>query len=579
MLFSPTKSNCFLRLPLTAKAILQLLLVKSTARPATEKSNLSSSRTPLSFSNISSTKGSPYRKSSISWNGGRSLGLVPGFLLAGTWSIPLSGTGGPGSCPKSGGNDTGDSAPSVSLSWVPLKPDLILNPGKDWFLLIWPEPNSSVLNFLEMTRLERVLVGENRSLQYALESLGPEKPFLPILSVSEMKAESGLSPDSSSIGSRVRSSKVNDVVAPSVSMDSSDSSMDLTAEVEDPKAIVARNILPVVEGNRYPPIGPPSVIGVEEVSDWRMKYNLPADFIIRVPGFRDRVPSLVAKISETLEISPGQLNPPAWRTLIALHNLGDLQGLVIGVAEVLCSYSVSPLSVAEWRYYLRPRGKEPPVREVPKRERKRLPVFSGNWTEKFAFMRLPGFLPIWQLEGEMSGSKGDEVLAEYKKALEFLRSSKRLTVAATAPSSSKKKSKASGSYPSASYDWTTVLTNLNTKVFPSTPVLLASEEDSSVAIQSLQGDLLQVASQLFHLGERMVGAALTKAEMDALASHLREEKDVALAKDKEIKALRLKARNQEEAKRTGSNGECLSEESAKEQGRGAERSEGYCRDL
>ncbi|KAH0893238.1 hypothetical protein HID58_055667 [Brassica napus] len=462
-------------------------------------------------------------------------------------------------------------------------------------------------------------------------SLGP---FLPTLSVSEMKVESGLSPDSSSIGSRVRSSKVMDAVALSVSMDSSDSSLDLTAEVEDPKVIVARNFSPLAEGNWYPPRGPPSVIGVEEVANWRMKYNLPADIIIRVPGpedrvsdfgvdevhvyegyfelgFRDRVLVLVANISETLEISPCQLNPPAWRTLIALQNLGDLQGLVIGVAEVLCSYSVSSLSGAEWRYYLLPPGKEPPVREVPKGKRKRLPAFAGNWTEKFAFMRLPGFLPIWQLEGplgeegiivscfldahlprvdyssgretiervlrlpierrqipflvskavlkccsiwgEMSGSKGDEALAEYKKALEvmsarkfvpkraasvdddevhFLRSSKCLTVAATAPSSSKKKSKASGSSPSASYDWTRVLTNLNTKVFPSTPVLMASEEDSSVAIQSLQGDLLQVASQLFHFGERMVGAASTKAEMDALASQMREEKD---------------ARNQEEA--------------------------------
>ena len=56
-----------------------------------------------------------------------------------------------------------------------------------------------------------------------------------------------------------------------------------------------------------------------------------------------------------------------------------------------------------------------------------------------------------------------------------------------------------------------------------------------------------MASQLFHLGERMVGAASTKVEMDALASHLREEKDISLAKDKEIKALRLKERNQEEA--------------------------------
>ena len=148
-------------------------------------------------------EGSHYRKSSISWKGGRSLGLVPGFLLAGTWSVPLSGARGSGSCLEAGGNDTGvffsnslpliarfrhrtqsitnalkstgvahsqqaplrqDSALSVSLSLVPLKPELILNPGKDWFLLIWPEPNSSVLNFLEMTRLERVLVRENRSL-------------------------------------------------------------------------------------------------------------------------------------------------------------------------------------------------------------------------------------------------------------------------------------------------------------------------------------------------------------------------------------------------------------------------------
>ncbi|KAF3605713.1 hypothetical protein DY000_02047813 [Brassica cretica] len=109
-------------------------------------------------------EGSPYRKSSFSWKLGRSLGLVPGFLLAGTWSVPVSGTRGSGSCLKVGGNDTGvffpnclpliaqfrhrtrgvtcalkstgvahsqqaplrqDSAPSVLLSWVPLKPELV----------------------------------------------------------------------------------------------------------------------------------------------------------------------------------------------------------------------------------------------------------------------------------------------------------------------------------------------------------------------------------------------------------------------------------------------------------------------
>ncbi|KAF3554568.1 hypothetical protein F2Q69_00013616 [Brassica cretica] len=221
-----------------------------------------------------------------------------------------------------------------------------------------------------------------------------------------------------SAGNRVRSGRLR--VAPMESMDSSDSSLDLTAKVKNLKAIVAKRTSPV-GGSRYPPIRPPSVIGAEEVAVWRKKYELPDDVVIRVPdpedrvsdfgvdevpvyegyfasGFRGQIPSLVAKISETLGISLGQLNPPAWRTLIALQNLGDLYGLVIGVAEVLCSYSVSPLSSAEWRYYLHPRGKEPPVREIPKKERKRILAFEGNWTEKLAFMHLSGFSSIWQLE-------------------------------------------------------------------------------------------------------------------------------------------------------------------------------------
>ncbi|KAF3539077.1 hypothetical protein F2Q69_00023188 [Brassica cretica] len=352
-------------------------------------------------------EGSPYPKSFISWKGGRSLGLVPGFLLAGTWSVPLSGTLGPGSCPEAGGNDAGVFFPNSSplgrtllqrsrcprfhssrssflnpertevfdmrfnplgrrsnAGRVVLRVPLVPRVPETGTLLQrsrCPRFHSSRSSFLNPERTEVFDMRFNplgrRSnagrvvLRVPLVPRVPETgPFLLTLSVSEMKAESGLFPDSSSI---------------------------------DPKAIVALNVLPVAEGNRYPPIGPLLVIGVEEVADWRMKYNLPADVIIRVPGsqnkvsdfcvneilvyegyfesgFRDRVPSLVAKISETLEIFP------------------------------------------EWRYYLRPRGKEPPVREVPKRERKSLPVFAGNWTEKFAFMRLPGFLPIWQLEGRLA---------------------------------------------------------------------------------------------------------------------------------------------------------------------------------
>ncbi|KAF2552460.1 hypothetical protein F2Q68_00034468 [Brassica cretica] len=390
-------------------------------------------------------------------------------------------------------------------------------------------------------------------------------------SVSGMRAESGLSPDSSSIGSRVRSSKVKDAVALTESMNSSDSSLDLTAEVEDPKAIVARNVSPVAEGNLYPPIGPPSVIGVEEVADWRVKYKLPADAIIRVPGpddrvsdfcvdevpvcegyfesgFRDRVPSLVAKISETLEISPAAQNGGTIFVLGARSLLlGRFRRKRGNVFQPLMETGLRNLPRVDYSS-----GKETieQVLRLPI-ERRQFPLL----VSKAALMRCS----IW---GEMSGSKGDEALAGYKALevmsakksapkraapveddeVQFLRSCKRLTVTTTAHSSSKKKSKASGSSPSASYDWATVLTNLNMKVFPLTPVLLASKEDSSLAVQSLQ-----VASQLFHLGERMIGVASTKAEMDALASQLFEENDVILAKDKEIRALRLKVMNQEEA--------------------------------
>ena len=52
---------------------------------------------------------------------------------------------------------------------------------------------------------------------------------------------------------------------------------------------------------------------------------------------------------------------------------------------------------------------------------------------------------------------------------------------------------------------------------------------------------------MYHLGERVESAVFTKVEMDNLTSQLRKETDAALAKDKEIKELRLKVRNQEEA--------------------------------
>ena len=60
---------------------------------------------------------------------------------------------------------------------------------------------------------------------------------------------------------------------------------------------------------------------------------------------------------------------------------------------------------------------------------------------------------------------------------------------------------------------------------------------------------------MYHLGERIESAVSTKVEMDNLTSQLRKEKDAVLAKDREIKELTLKVKNQEEAGELAAAGE------------------------
>ena len=52
---------------------------------------------------------------------------------------------------------------------------------------------------------------------------------------------------------------------------------------------------------------------------------------------------------------------------------------------------------------------------------------------------------------------------------------------------------------------------------------------------------------MYLLAERMESAVSTKVEMDNLTSQLHKEKDAVLAKDRDIKELTLKVKNQEEA--------------------------------
>ena len=56
---------------------------------------------------------------------------------------------------------------------------------------------------------------------------------------------------------------------------------------------------------------------------------------------------------------------------------------------------------------------------------------------------------------------------------------------------------------------------------------------------------------MFHLKGRMKNRSATKAERDALAIRLREEKDAILAKDEEIEAWKLRVQDLDEER------ECL----------------------
>ena len=115
----------------------------------------------------------------------------------------------------------------------------------------------------------------------------------------------------------------------------------------------------------------------------------------------------------------------------------------------------------------------------------------------------------------ISDPRGAEALEEYKRALEvtaarkaaihrvvpaggsniqFTRSGKRQAAPIVAPSSSKKRSRASVFKPSlsASRSCSKALASLNSEVFPMTPTRPSLDEDTSKVVRSLQGDVLQV---------------------------------------------------------------------------------------
>ncbi|CAH8328550.1 unnamed protein product [Eruca vesicaria subsp. sativa] len=137
-------------------------------------------------------------------------------------------------------------------------------------------------------------------------------------------------------------------------------------------------------------VGPASSVKGGDLVKWKNDYLLSSSAVLRVPdsmgrpeeifiyeaffesGFREDIPSLITDLCDFFRISPSQLNPLAWRILIAIQNSSHEECLPLGVDEVLFAYHLAPINGGEGRFHLWPRSGLPIIEEFPKNDRKGL---------------------------------------------------------------------------------------------------------------------------------------------------------------------------------------------------------------
>lgn len=200
-----------------------------------------------------------------------------------------------------------------------------------------------------------------------------------------------------------------------------DSPISKSDSSSDPHDKTEHNLLapaPLSYAPLIPPlVGPASLVGDDDFAEWRKKYLLPPSAVLRASssserayncmpeeitvyeaffdsGFRGEVPSIIAELCDYFRISPSQLNPLAWRILIAIQNLENVKCLPLGVNKVLYAYHLAPISGGEVHFHLRPCSGLPIVEELSKNDRK-ANVFRKKWQERYAFMILPGSFYRW----------------------------------------------------------------------------------------------------------------------------------------------------------------------------------------
>ncbi|KAF3588692.1 hypothetical protein F2Q69_00028855 [Brassica cretica] len=355
-----------------------------------------------------------------------------------------------------------------------------------------------------------------------------------------------------------------------------------------------------------PLVGLASSVGEDELVEWWNSYWLPSSIILRVPtpeerasnyipgeiavyeaffdsGLRGTIPALIVGLCNLFEISPSQLNPPAWRILIAIQNLGYLEYLSLGINEVLFAYHLAPLNGGEGRFHLRPHSGLLIVEELPKSDRKGPPELilllrkereSCSWSTTASCVSSPG-----ELLGDMSGGVTNDPFAAYQEAAKVMSAKKgsssrsatgdevmitgshRSTVVKLEPSPSLpgKRPKSGGVTTRSAQQLVDMACSAgslavpfsyrNLNVFPKDDTVLPIGDPSQV-VQVLQGGLLW----LYHLGERLSSEDIPtlREEIEDLKRQVSGERDQRVARELEVRDLKDKVKDLEKVAKTSS---------------------------